>query len=417
VSRPRADPALQRALLAARDKREERGATGDGTVLMPALEPEEALALDGLLSPRKPVLPGQRRRIALSRFEAALRENDIDPASAYEAAGGRPLRDRPAERATARQTRIGLRSWLAAHDAARAHPSLAAWLDEAALQGRIRTDTRPLVEQALRVVGALPAREPVQRTVLAAALLDGDPHGLDAETPLHRLTVQLLAAAAGLDDEVSPREVWATSNVLVDPISSSVAVLNLPAPADGRLTQLLALMRGSHVVLTHGQLDGADLRWPAGLQCFTCENPSVLVAAERVLGPRSAPLICTGGRPSDAVRMLLGSMSSSGARIGHHGDFDLAGVQILRDLQTRYDAVSWRFDVASLRAALGRLGRRAPDFVGATLEDAVGALEAGVAEELLIDDLLADLGSSRGRHVGIRGRPRPDCVGRADAPS
>lgn len=404
--RAQPEPALRRALLAAREKREERGATGDGTVVTPALEPHEALALDGLLSRRRPVLPGRPLRIALSRFEAALREYDIDPRTAYEMVAGGTLRDRPAERAAARQTRTGLRSWLAAHDVAREHPAIAAWLDEAVRQGRLRADTRPIVEQSLRIVGVLPAPKPVQRTVLAAAMLDGDPHGLDAETPLHRLTVSLLAAAAGLDEGAPAREVWATWNVLVDPISSSVAVLNLPPPADDRLTQLVALMRGSHVVLTHGQLVGAGLRWPPGLDCFSCENPSVLIAAERLLGSGCPPLICTGGRPSDAVRLLLTSLHACGAQIHHHGDFDLAGVQILRDLETRYDAVPWRFDVASLCDALSRLGRRVPEPSTATLEETVSALDTGVAEELLIDDLLGDLGhlaagesSSPGSHA------------------
>ncbi|MGH2997407.1 MAG: hypothetical protein ACRDM9_13915, partial [Gaiellaceae bacterium] len=87
MSRRQPDPALRRVLLAAREKREERGAAGDGTVVTPALEPDEALALDGLLSPRKPVLPGRPRRIPLARFEAALREYDIDPRTAYETVG------------------------------------------------------------------------------------------------------------------------------------------------------------------------------------------------------------------------------------------------------------------------------------------------------------------------------------------
>ena len=393
---PQPDPALRRALLAAREKREERGPTGDGTVVMPALEPDEALALDGLLSRPKPVLPGRPLQIALSRFEAALREYGIDPRAAYETVGDGALRDRPAERAAARQSRTGLRAWLAEHDVARERPPVAAWLDQAARQGRIRTDSRPLVDQALRLVGALPTPEPIQRAVLAAAMLDGDPHGLDAETPLHRLTVSLLAAAGGLDERAPSREVWAAWNVLVDPISSSVAVLNLPPPADDRLTQLLRLMRGSHVVLTHGQLAGADLRWPPELECFTCENPSVLTAAEAVLGPRCPPLICTGGRPSDAVRLLLASLHACGAHIHHHGDFDLAGVQIFRDLEARYDAAPWRFDAASLCDALAHLRRRTPERSTATLEDAVSALEAGVAEELLIDDLLGDLGHLAG---------------------
>ena len=97
MSTAAADPALDRAILAARDKREQRGAGGDGRLVIPDLAAEEALALDGLLftSRRKPVLPGTTLRVALSHFEAALRSCAIDPRAEYERVGGRSLRDLP----------------------------------------------------------------------------------------------------------------------------------------------------------------------------------------------------------------------------------------------------------------------------------------------------------------------------------
>ncbi len=385
-------PALRRALVAARAKREERGATGDGTVVTPALEADEALALDGLLSSRRPILPGKPLRVALSRFEAALREYDIDPRAAYEQVGGGPLRDRVAERAAAGRSRSDLAAWLADHPVVAAHPGVAAWLERAVAAGRVRAETRPLVAEALAVIERLPSARSIQRTVLSAEVLAGDPHGLDPDTPLHRLTVALLAAAAGLDEATTgAREVWAGFGVVVDPVSSNVAVLNLPACAGGPVAELLRVAGGSHAVLTHGQLAASRLGWPPGLAVFTCENPSVLIAAEARLGSGSAPLICTGGRPSDAVRLLLGSLRAGGVAIHHHGDFDAAGVQILRDLEVRYRASPWRFDVASLCDVLGRLGRPAPSPGATTLEAAVGELAGGVAEELLIDELTGDL--------------------------
>jgi uncharacterized protein (TIGR02679 family) len=385
------DEALHRAVLAARDKREERGATGDGVVLLPGLKRREALALDSLLSPRKPIIPGRRVRIQLSRFEAVLRECGIDPLLAYEVVGGRPLRNLPAEREQRSAARASFRAWLARHDVARFQPQFGAWLDDALRQGRIHAGMQPLVEQALRVVSALPSAEPTQRAILSARLLDGDPHALDVDTPLHRLTVSLLAAGADLDENTPARQVWAAWNVLVDPVSSNVAALNLPLVGEGRLAGLMRLMPGTHVILTYGQLAAGELRWPAGVECFSCENPSVLIAAEQALGAACPPLICTGGHPSDAVRLLLTSLRGSGARVRHHGDYDESGVQILRDLEARYGIVPWRFDAASLREALRRIGRPVPDAPPEPLEDAVRALSAPVAEELVIDELLADL--------------------------
>lgn len=389
------DPALHRAILTARDKREQRGAVGDGRIVLRDLTAEEALALDGLLFParRKPVLPGATLRVALSQFEAALRSCGIDPRSEYERVGGRPLRDLPAERLVRAQRRSEFRSWLMSHPAVLSRPDVTEWFEQAMRQGRVHEGMRPLVGQALQVLAALPAEDTIQRTVVAARILGGDPHALDVGTPLHGLTVSLLAAAAGLDLDASPREVWAAWNVLVDPISSNVAAVNLPLVGEGPAAAIARAIRGTHVILTYGQLSAGDLSWPAGVPCFSCENPSVLIAAERRLGEECPPLVCTAGRPSDAVRLVFSIVRRAGARIRHHGDFDEAGVQILRDLEACYHAVPWRFDVDSLGAALGR---HAPMPMPETLEDGVRRISCGLAEEMVIDDLIVDLRAARG---------------------
>jgi uncharacterized protein (TIGR02679 family) len=388
LSAATADPALDRVILAARDKREQRGASGDARVVVGDLTAEEALALDGLVFPlrRKPVLPGTTVRVALSQFEAALRSCGIEPRAEYERAGGRPLRDLPAERAARQERRGEFRSWLMSHPAVVARPVAAEWLEQAVRQGRVHEGMRALVERALQVLAALPSEDVVQRGVLATRILRGDPHALDVGTPLHGLTISLLAAAAGLGDAASPREVWAAWNVLVDPISSNVAALNLPLIGDGPTAVIARAVRGTHVVLTYGQLSASKLRWPPGVPCFSCENPSVVIAAEQRLAAACPPLVCTAGRPSDAVRRLFSIVHRAGVRLRHHGDFDAAGVQIFRDLEDRYAAVPWRFDVAGLSKALGQ--RPAPT---GSLDDKVRRLSRGVPEELVIEDLLSDL--------------------------
>jgi uncharacterized protein (TIGR02679 family) len=357
VSAP--DDALLRALTAARAKREERGATGDGRVVVKALTADEALALDGLLAPRRPLLPGKDLRVALSTFEAALSAVGLRPAATYEQLGG-PLRDVPAERAAARSQRGDFHAWLGEHPVPAARPRIAAWLQAAADQGRLQPSSQPLVARALAIAAALPADPPCQRAVLAAETLGGDPHALDVDRPLHKLIVAMLAAEAGLDDACA-RDIWRAYGVIVDPVSSTVACLNLHPDGDGRLARLLRLMHGTHVVLTFGQLACEPLRWQGETICHSCENPSVLIAAERELGSRCPPLVCTAGYPSDAVRALLAGLHAAGARLRHHGDGDAAGEQILDDLRSRYGAERW------------------------------GLPKPGVAEELVIDDLLADL--------------------------
>jgi uncharacterized protein (TIGR02679 family) len=393
-----ADPVLRRVLLAARDKREQRGASGDGRIVVEQLDPEEALALDGLLTfsmpRRKPVLAGQTLRIGLSQFEAALRACGIDPRREYERTGERSVRDLPAERAARDELRADFRARLEGHELARSRPLVAAWLVEALRQGRVHAGMRALVEQALDVVSVLPAARPLQRTVLAARVLGGDPHGLDVDTPLHGLTVSMLRAGARLDQAATAREVWAAWNVVVDPISSNVVALNLPLLGAGPVAELARSLDGVHAVFTYGQLSTSAPRWPRGAPCFSCENPSVVIAAEHALGAHCPPLICTGGRPSDAARLLFAAVATAGVPIRHHGDFDEAGVQIFRDLEERYHAVPWRFDIESLRDASARLGDVSIPATPDTLEDAVRALSIGVPEELLIDELLSDLAAA-----------------------
>jgi uncharacterized protein (TIGR02679 family) len=390
LSRPTADPSLDRTILVARDKREQRGAGGDGRLVVPDLTAEEALALDGLLftSRRKAVLPGTTLRVALSEFEAALTSCGIDPRQEYRRVGGRPVRDLPAERAAGQERRSEFRSWLMSHPAVVARSAVAEWFEQAVRQGRVHEAMGPLVEQALQIVAALPGEDPVQRGVLAARILDGDPHALDVGTPLHGLTVSLLAAAAGLGWDASARDVWAAWNVLVDPTSSNVTALNLPLIGDGPGAAIARAVRGTHVVLTYGQLSAADLWWPPRVPCFSCENPSVIIAAERRLGSVCPPLISTGGRPSDAVRLLFSTVHRAGVRPRHHGDFDEAGVQIFRDLEDSYGAVSWRFDVEALCTALRPRTLMRP---AGSLEDSVRRISCGLAEEMVIDDLVADL--------------------------
>jgi uncharacterized protein (TIGR02679 family) len=389
------DPALHRAVLAARDKRERRGGSGDATVIVARVDDEEALALDGLLSPRRPVLAGGTVRVALSQFEEALRSCGIDPREEYERVGGRPLRDLPAESAARRRLRQSFETWLSEHQVVRAHPGAAVWLEQAIHQGRVHAGLQHVLEPALRILGVLPAPEPLQRTVLAARMLDGDPHGLDVGTPLHAMVIALLAAAGGRDESTPPRTIWADWNVVVDPISSTVAALNLPLMGDGAAARVARTLSGTHVVLTHGQLAGDDVLWPAGIPGFSCENPSVLVAIERALGVSAPAVICTKGYPSDAVRLVLAAVHRAGGRIHHHGDFDEAGVQIFRDLADRYDAVPWRFDIESMRAAVGGRGQHELAPGPQTLEEAVRALTSPLPEELTIDALLADLTSVR----------------------
>jgi len=223
--------------------------------------------------------------------------------------------------------------------------------------------------------------------VLSARVLNGDPHALDPGAPAHGLVVTLLGVEAGIASETGAREVWRRFGVIVDPVSSNVLGLALPLTGDGVAARMVAAARGGHVVLTHAQLAAGAVVWPAGVPCFSCENPSVLIAAEQALGASCAPLVCTAGYPSDAARLLLSLIARAGGEIRHHGDFDTAGLAIFRDLSDRYGAKPWRYGLDELRDVAGAaLNRNASSVAQAPV-----TLDQSIPEELVIDDLLIDL--------------------------
>jgi uncharacterized protein (TIGR02679 family) len=122
----------------------------------------------------------------------------------------------------------------------------------------------------------------------------------------------------------------------------------------------------------------------------------VSLAADR-LGVRCPPLVCTNGQPVAATMVLLRALVAAGAQLSHHGDFDWGGIRIGNVLHARLPLEPWRFDAeAYARAASHRVGpalRGVP--VSARWDAELAPLMQrhghGVEEELIADELLADL--------------------------
>lgn len=394
-------PDLARVLGAARERREQLGRVG-GTVAL-ELTDSEALALDGIWPEGRRVRPrgGRRFAIALPVFDAALREAlDADLDAVLEHAGG-PLRDRPAERLASITARADSWARALAHPLCERDPAVRGWVERLRRQGGVRAGGFERLGAALDVGATLPRRPPVERTALAAELLGGDPHALDDRRPLTRLLLGQLAARAGVAGSLSAPEarlLWQRFGVLCDPASCTVLTLGLAPRGDGPLAGALRLLRGRHVALTLGQLSSEPLDLAHEPVAFTCENPTVILRAEAALAASSPPLICTGGWPNSAVAALLDRLP--GARILHHGDFDWEGVAIAGLMADRYGARPWRFDAASYRAglrpALPRLEGEPSRGSDGELVAAMRAAGAELHEELVLDELLADLSPGSG---------------------
>ena len=176
-----------------------------------------------------------------------------------------------------------------------------------------------LLDSAFRVLG----RDPREEVLLAnfAAHCAGDSHALDRGQPLATLCLRVIAAAHGIDGQCSAdarRKAWAAVGVIIDDLSAPVLTFNLRAALGSALEQVLGLHRqqGQPAFLTYRQLQsGASFEPldPAMHVVFVCENPSVVSAAARELGPRCRPLVCTNGQPASAVRC---SFHNQGSRRG-----------------------------------------------------------------------------------------------------
>ena len=231
---------------------------------------------------------------------------------------------------------------------------------DAALQKWVLRQAQPLdrVAAVSTVVSALPAPDQgVLLPVLAVTAL-GDAHGLDRNRRLGRAVARFLAVraaftrAASADDPMiawlDPNEsaeawraAWAVGGVACDTVSSQVLTLNLPLTGDAAAVRLCRAAASEPVWLTLRSLTGQLSLARAG-EVFVCENPSILESAADRLGERSAPLICTFGRPSlSAIRLLRAIAGTATLRI--RADGDSAGWGIMDTLRAAVpSAMPWR---------------------------------------------------------------------------
>ncbi|MGW5054242.1 DUF2399 domain-containing protein [Actinokineospora sp. NPDC004072] len=114
------------------------------------------------------------------------------------------------------------------------------------------------------------------------------------------------------------------------------------------------------------------------------------------------PMVCLGGRLSPAARVLLGRLVDSGCRVMAHGDFDAAGLVVMREV-VALGGVPWRMGAEDYREALEFARERDIDLPALDGEPGAAPWDAGleaamragwavpeeVVTELLVEDLLA----------------------------
>jgi uncharacterized protein (TIGR02679 family) len=237
-----------------------------------------------------------------------------------------------------------------------------------------------------------------------ASRVAGDAHALDDGTVLAAVVLRAAAAITALPYPLTParrRDLWRTAGVQTDEVSTTVLTIGLRSVAsDAWLDDRTAAGWETHLSLR--DLRRIDPQPPSGGRptVFVCENPRVLEMALDA-GCRASAL-CTQGQPSVAVTTLLKRLRSRGAELHYHGDFDWPGVTIANGMVATHDCMPWRMSTVDYHDGLSRLAPLVGDLplLGESpvvamwdneLAPAMAAARRAIHEELVLDDLLADM--------------------------
>jgi uncharacterized protein (TIGR02679 family) len=296
------------------------------------------------------------------------------------------------------------------------HPGLVGLLENPAGLGLLKRLAKrepsaagQLCRRAEAVLQRLPANG-ITRSQLAAEAL-GDAHALDSgrATATIVLAVCRQAISRTYDDSMEEsadqerqdgerdRDIWAKVGVLVNELARPALFLNLPTSEKDSYGRPL----GEPAYASLRVLLRSSPTWDvAGREVYVCENPNLLSIAADRWGANCAPMVCTDGMPAAAQRCLLSQLTSAGARLQYHGDFDWPGLRIGNHVMREHGAQPWRFCAEDYEVALQAASAIAAPLSGKVvaavwdpaLTKAMQHHRVSIAEEGLAASLLVDLG-------------------------
>ncbi|MGH9190161.1 MAG: TIGR02679 family protein [Acidimicrobiales bacterium] len=401
-------PGLGRLWDVVAERLQRNGLRPSGTLRLDGLDREERHALAGLLG--RPVA-NDRATVDLADLDRRLRDRGAATGlvGVAEAMRG-PLVDRPGRRRA--RADAAARVWAAGRSGLDetglgGAPWAEGWFDDlrrAGTLGRVPAErAERLFGAAVRCIAAVPhlSGDPACGRGELASLVTGDAHGLDDGTILGAL---VLRAAAAIVETPYPssasgrRALWRAVGVLTDEVSTAVLTAGLRTAEGSWLDERTEAGWESH--LTVRDLRRIDVRAPDDGVVYVCENPRVLEAAVDA-GSRSA-LVCSQGQPAVVVTALLSRLAQCGSELRYHGDFDWPGIAIANLLVGSYQCRPWQFgsaDYVNALAGLAPVVVELPVLYGAQvrsswdeqLAEEMASAGRAVHEELLLNDLLADL--------------------------
>ncbi len=250
------------------------------------------------------------------------------------------------------------------------------------------------VRYIAKLLNQLPHPDAPERLALFAQRTSGEPHTLDPDRATGRLfllalndltrkqqdnatgdfaddeqieemedispAINILSTSTSRQDRKQELRLYSQAGLLVDTISSNVAVFNLASATyrDGTPDPLPQAAGGRVLLLPLRQLLEWQSAVPQQPDIFIVENPQVFEEVIAALRSESAlpTLVCTSGWPSVAAMNLLDLLlaASPNHRLHYSGDFDVKGIQIAAYLTTRYPGRChpWHFDTDAYEVGL-----------------------------------------------------------------
>jgi uncharacterized protein (TIGR02679 family) len=302
-------------------------------------------------------MPGSYRTISMAALDQILTESVGAGAREVVSELIGPVGDRAGDRERTAAERAALWTWLSSHPVVIAQPVLESWaagVRRAGLIGGSVDQTRDELDQALRVLGQLPASG-TPLPVLADQVL-GNTHALDDGT---RCAGIVLRALAAIYDVTVPgnaqqrRALWERAGVADDELSAVVLAAGIRPGGDDVASQILRLCarRGHAAALTLGQLKASDSARELPPEAWVFENPSVLAMALARFGRHCPPIVITAGWPNSAAILLLQKLAATGTLLHYHGDFDGEGLRIAAAIVARAAVEPWHMASADYLSA------------------------------------------------------------------
>ena len=208
------------------------------------------------------------------------------------------------------------------------------------------------VQHTRRLLDALASSDSALARTDVAVSLFGSAHALDDGTLLERCARRALWHR--LDEPLGysdGRALWSASSVLTDRVSAQVLGWRLPLRADSALGTLAtaATTAGVPIHLSAYALDKHSIQVASTAPVLLVENPRLIESAAE----RNTPfcVICTHGNPSGAVLRLVDGLLQHGVTVRHHGDFDAAGIAIVKRMYQR-GCTPWLMTADDYQSAL-----------------------------------------------------------------